>query len=99
MNNPYYNAVLAAGYIFLIVGVIMTLGTFNAGADNFLSPIMALSLLVLSVATMGFLFFYRPLVMIIDGAREAAVGFFFRTLGTFAVIIALLTAASAVLFD
>jgi hypothetical protein len=49
------------------------------------APFIILSLLVLSVATMAFLFFYQPLLFIIDRKHKEAVGYFARVIGTFAV--------------
>jgi hypothetical protein len=54
-----------------------------------------LSLLVLSVSVMAFLFFYQPVVLLLDGKREEALAFFLRTVGTFAagtILLALVTA-------
>lgn len=64
------------------------------GAPRFLDPfeqtpaipIIMLSLLVLSVALMGYLFFYRPLELFMDGRRHEAATFFLKTIGTFALI-------------
>jgi hypothetical protein len=86
LKNPFLNAIMAAGYIVAIV-----LGVINAtdgtGADNSIfAPIAMLSLLVLSVAVMAFLFFAEPVRMFVDGRKDEALTFFLKTLGTFAVI-------------
>ncbi len=60
--------------------------THSNEPDTMFAPIVALSLLVLSVATMGFLFFYRPVMLLIENKREEAIDFFLKTLGTFAVL-------------
>jgi hypothetical protein len=60
-----------------------------------LFPMIMLSLLVLSVSVMAFLFFYQPVVLLLDGKRDEALAFFLRTVGTFAagtILLALVTA-------
>ena len=54
--------------------------------DTFFAPITALFVLTLSVAVMAFLFFYQPLLLLIDGKKKEAVGLFVKTVGIFAVI-------------
>jgi len=49
-----------------------------------------LSLLVLSVTVMGYLFILVPVQLYIDGAKKEAVSFFLRTVGWFAAITAVL---------
>ncbi len=48
-------------------------------------PMGMLGLLVFSVALMAYLFFYQPVLMLIEGEREKAVKLFLQTLGIFAV--------------
>lgn len=85
------NAAGAAAYIGAIGLIFQYISSFRSDTpDTFLDPILALSLLVFSVAVMGFLFFYRPVVLLIEGKREEAVSFFLKTLGTFGVITVLL---------
>lgn len=93
--NPYINAILASVYIALVVSGINTIGTLvGQGPDEtILAPIAMLSLLVLSVAVMAFLFFYQPALLLLDGKRNEAVSFFLRTLGAFAGITVLVLAA------
>ena len=82
-TNPYLNAVLASVYI---VAVVTLISAFEGGVgeETILIPMGMLSLLVLSVAIMGFLFFYQPLTLVLDGKRADAMNFFLRTLATFA---------------
>jgi hypothetical protein len=99
-KNPYLNAVLAAGYIGLIVTFIFT---FAGGPDTpdkggILIPMVMLSLLTLSAAVMGYLFASEPIMMYIDGKKKEAVNFFFTTVGTFAGITAILAAIWAFAF-
>ena len=87
MKNPYLNAVCASLYIG-VVGTFMHLmekGYANT-PDKWYSGIAFISLLTLSVATMGYFFVMKPLLMYLDGDKSGAVSFFLKTLGTFAVI-------------
>ena len=92
-TNPLYNAIVASGYIALIGLFFSLVEHFKHDTpDTILAPIAMLSLLVFSVATMGFLFFYQPLILLLDGKREEAVAFFFKTLTIFGVLTAALFA-------
>ena len=88
IKNPFINAMLAAGYIGLIV---LTLSTFVDGPEEgtLLVPMVMLSLLVLSVAVMAVLFFYQPTKIFLDGDREGALKFFSKTILAFAGLAAL----------
>lgn len=85
--NPYLNALCAAAYIW---GVGFFFQWFSATQatiqDNIFDPILALSLLVFSVALMGFLFFYKPVTLLLDNKKEDAVAYFLKTLATFGAI-------------
>ncbi len=94
-KNPYLNAVFAGLYIVAIVLFITVVLENTEGPDTILAPITMLSLLVLSAATMAYLFFYQPLMMYLEGNKQDAVRFFVKTLAAFAgvtgiVIVALL---------
>jgi hypothetical protein len=84
--NPFANAIIAAAYIWGVVSLIQLISPGPDTPDTWLTPIMALSLLVFSVALMGFLFFYRPVVLLLENKKEEASSFFLKTLGTFGVI-------------
>src|SRR3989338_139616 len=86
-KNPYLNALLASAYIAVIASV-MYFGSQNAGQveDSVLAPIAMLSLLVLSVATMGYLFFYQPAQLFMTGREADAGTFFLKTVGLFALV-------------
>jgi hypothetical protein len=45
-----------------------------------------LFVLTLSVAVMAFLFFYQPLLLLIDGKKKEALNLFAMTVGFFAII-------------
>jgi hypothetical protein len=97
-DKPWQNAVLAMLYIIGIV-LIIQLGSFLIGPeDNILIPVFMLSLLVLSAAVMGFLIFYRPVVLLLDGKRADALSLFWKTLAIFAGLVAAVFIASATLF-
>ncbi len=86
-KNPVVNAVGAAAYIILIVSV-MTYVTqpLRNTPDTFFAPITMLFVLTLSVAVMAFLFFYQPLLLLIDGKKKEALNLFAKTVGVFAAI-------------
>lgn len=95
--NPFVNAIAAAGYIGAVVLLINYISsTRHDTPDTLLDGLAFISLVVLSVATMGFLFFYRASILILDGHREDGVRYFLTTLATFAVIT--VAAISAMLF-
>ena len=86
-KNPYQNALLAAAYIVFIV-LLISYGPalVRDKPDTILAPMAMLSLLVFSVAFMGYIFFFRPVLMYLNGQKREAVEFFTKTLVTFAVI-------------
>lgn len=86
-KNPFINALSASAYIVAVVGV-MTVITqpLRNKPDTFFAPIIMLSVLTLSVAVMAYLFFYQPVLLLIDGKKKAAVNLFVHTVGIFAVI-------------
>lgn len=86
MNNskPFYHATLAAGYIMFLVNGMNSFSKPNTpDIPTVLVPMMMLSLLTLSAATMGFLFFWEPIQMFIKGEHEKALNFFGHTLAWF----------------
>lgn len=86
-KNPFINAFGASAYIFLVVTT-MTFVTqpLKNKPDTFFAPIIFLSLLTLSVAVMGYLFFYQPLQLFIEGKKKEAVDLFVKTVGVFAAL-------------
>ncbi len=84
-KNPLVNALGASAYIILVVAV-MTIMTepLRDKPDTFFAPILMLFVLTLSVTVMAFLFFYQPLLLLIDGKKKAAVDLFAKTVGIFA---------------
>jgi hypothetical protein len=92
-RNPFIHALSAASYIVLIVFLISSLASPDTPDSNLLIPMTMLSLLVLSVAVMGYLFFYEPVRLYVEGQKEQSVAFFGKTVGYFACFAAFLLAA------
>jgi hypothetical protein len=84
-TNPFYNALLAIAYIAGIMTLVFFAPSIIMGPkESIFIPMGMLALLVLSVAVMAYLFFYRPVMMLLDGEREKAVKLFLHTVGIFA---------------
>ena len=86
MKNPYYRAILALGYITLVSSLMFYGQRIPHGPDTVLAPIAMLSLLTLSAAVMGYLFFFEPFMLYQSGQKTEAVISLGKTIGTFAVI-------------
>lgn len=86
MKNPLYNALMAEGYICLIASVMFYGQPLVREEDAVIMPIAMLSLLVLSASLMAYLFCYTPLALFLEGKKEEAVQFFFKTVGYFALM-------------
>ena len=101
-TNPFYNALFAISYIVVLVTAFNFAATHleNVVEETILLPMGALGILVLSVALMGYLFFYQPVMMLLDGQREKAVKLFLHTVAAFAGATALviLTALAVGIF-
>ena len=88
--HPFKNATAAALYIALIIsGIFMSEEHLSSVEDTIFMPMMMLGLLVLSVATMAFLFFAEPLRLLGDGKSSDGMRFFLKTLGVFALYVLL----------
>ena len=93
IKNPYLNAFMALGYIALIILIISkTSGVVAHTPDTLLAPVTMLSLLVLSTAIMGILFFYEPLCLFLENQKPQALSFLLKTVGTFACFVVILAA-------
>ncbi len=88
-KNPYFNSIYAEIYIIVVVAIMHFIAKPNT-PDTFFDPIVALSMLVLSAAIMGFLFLGEPLQLYLDGKKNQSVAFFLRTVISFAAITAVL---------
>ena len=96
-TNPFYNALFAISYIITLVTSLLIGPRFLGGPEeSIFYPMLGLSVFVLSAALMSYLFFYQPVIMLLDGKREEGVKLFLQTIGIFAVGIALLFIASQV---
>jgi len=88
-KNPFLNA-LAAGLYIVMIASVMFYGTKNLGpTDSIIAPIAMLSLFTLSAAVMGYLFFYQPVMLYLDGKKKNAINLFLKTVFVFAGFTAL----------
>jgi hypothetical protein len=91
LKNPFVNALLAGGYI---VGGVLVMSTIIEGIsgveDTIIIPMTMLSLLVLSVAVMGGLFFFEPIRLLLENKSYEALSFFIKTLATFFCFVAVM---------
>lgn len=86
-KNPIVNALSASVYIFLVVNVMnFATQSLKNKPDTFFAPIAMLFVLTLSTAVMAFLFFYQPLLLLIEGKKKEALSLFVKTISTFGVI-------------
>ena len=86
-KNPFINALVAAGYISLLVTFIFNSPKFITDNElGMMAPILFLSLFVISAALMGYLFVYQPACLLIDGKHAEATKLFLSTLASFAGI-------------
>ena len=85
-KKAFYHAIIAAGYITILVSVVDVVSRMlHSHGGNIFMPISMLTLLVLSVAVMAFLFFYEPVLLLIEGKRSEAVKLLFSTIAIFAL--------------
>lgn len=85
--NPYLNGVGAAAYIWLLVLLITHIASLHHDTpDNVVGSVAAISLFTFSAATMGFLFFYRPVMLLIEQKKGEAITYFLKTLFTFGAL-------------
>lgn len=84
--NPFVNALVAAGYISVIVSFLFYTERLDSSSLGIIAPITFLSLFVLSAALMGYFILYQPLRLLIEGKQSEATTLFFSTLASFALI-------------
>ncbi len=89
LKNPYINALFVGAYIIIIVFIMNSFSSLAITSTIFM-PMLMLSMLVLSVAIMGFLFVSKPLQIFMEGHKSEAIVFFGKTLGMFACFIVVL---------
>ncbi len=83
MKKPFLYALGAVLYIVAIVLIVNSTTRFPQ-KETIIIPMAMLSLFVLSVAVMGFLFLSEPLELLIEKKKKEAVVFFGKTVGFFA---------------
>jgi heme O synthase-like polyprenyltransferase len=86
-KHPFVNALVASGYISLLVTGIMN--SPKLVTDNelgMMAPVLFLSLFVLSAALMGYFFLYQPIQFLVEGKKEEATKLFLTTVFAFACI-------------
>lgn len=81
IKNALINSVLAIAYIAIVATFMNNAEKIVGQADNIISAMTFLSLLVFSVAVMGVLVFGRPVMWYLDGAKKEAMKLLFCTLG------------------
>lgn len=86
IHKPFVHALLATGYISLVVLCMHYAPKMLGESDSILVPVAMLSLFVLSAAIMGYLFLLQPAQLYLDGRKQEAVSFFLKTVGFFAGI-------------
>ncbi|HSW90036.1 MAG TPA: hypothetical protein VLH19_04150 [Patescibacteria group bacterium] len=90
MKNPIINALSAFAYIVGISLLMNTAGKTIPKDNQFLSPIVFLSLFVFSASFMAYVFCLTPVKMYLDGKKSQAVNLFVQTLATFGVCTAVM---------
>ncbi len=87
--NPFVNAICAAAYIGGVVLFMHYIESLRHDTpDSLIDGIGVISLFVFSAAMMAFLFFYQPLLRLIENKKAEALSYFLKTLGIFGVITA-----------
>ena len=81
IKNALINSVLAIAYIAIVATFINNAEKIVGQADNIVSSMTFLSLLVFSVAMMGILIFGRPVMWYLDGVKKEAIKLLFWTVG------------------
>lgn len=89
-KKPIYNALAAIIYIVLIIFFIDFISSVEYVSEGLWQSIIALSLITLSVAVMGYIFFYQPIILFLENNRKEAVKYFIHTILYFAIIIILI---------
>lgn len=89
-KNPVINAFGATLYILIIVSILNVISSAQANTpDTAFAPVIFLSLLTLSAAVMACIFFYQPVLLLLEGKKKLAVRLVVQTIGVFAGITAL----------
>jgi len=89
-KNPFINTLAALLYITAVASGIFYSSKMPDLTPSIIIPIAMLSLLVLSVAIMAYLFFFKPVQLYFDDEKKNAADLFLKTLGIFTCITAIL---------
>lgn len=85
--NPVINAVVAVAYIGAVAFFLHFIESLrHTTPDTLLDGMGVMSLAVFSAAVMAFLFFYRPVLMLIEHKKREAMSYFLKTLGIFGAV-------------
>jgi hypothetical protein len=87
-KKAVHNSVKASAYILGVVLFMNYIFGMESTLDSnpIIIPTFMLSLLTLSVAVMGYLFFYEPTMLFLNKKKSEAVSLFLQTVGMFAGI-------------
>lgn len=87
-KKPFLNALIASCYV-ILVSLIPTFGDrlefVVTPKIAMIAPILFLSIFTLSAAVMALLFFYQPVVLLIEGNKVGAFKMLIETILSFAV--------------
>lgn len=94
--NPFVNALAAALYIGAVSVFMHFIQSLRHDTpDTLLDGVGIMSLFVFSAAVMSFLFFYQPVLKLIENKKAEALSYFLKTLGIFgAITVVVLTLVS-----
>lgn len=91
--KPFIHAACAAAYIALVVVFMHFMQSLRHDTpDTLLDSMGVISLFVFSAAVMAFLFFYQPLLLLLENKKTEALSYFLKTLAMFGVITAIVLA-------
>lgn len=85
-KNPVLNALSALLYIGVVASIMFYGEHSSLKSPGLIVPVAMLSLFTLSAVVMGYIFFYQPIMLYLDGKKKQAVDLFPKTAGTFAGI-------------
>lgn len=85
-ENPIINALSATLYISVVASGMFFTEKSPEPVYPMLVGIAILSLFVLSAAVMSYIFFYKPVQLLIEGEKVEALHLFVKTVGIFALI-------------
>ncbi len=88
--HPFLNAGLAVAYIGAVSVFLRFIESIRHDTpDTWIDGVGFMSLFVFSAAVMAFLFFYQPVSLLVDNKRAEAVSYFFKTIGLFGIVTAI----------